>query len=142
VRAFQALVGPNASGKTTFLDVVELLGDLVRLRGDVREAVKSRSTDFSKLVWLGKGNSFKLAVEAPIAESILTKVGEKWRQLTIARYEVEFAFDEVNNDINLDHKYYGCLLQRKLEVILYEIYFQKHSIFPHSCFLQKRAHGR
>ena len=29
----QALVGPNASGKTTFLDAIGLLSDLVRQRG-------------------------------------------------------------------------------------------------------------
>ena len=36
---FGALVGPNASGKTTFLDVFNLLRDLMHLRGDVQEAV-------------------------------------------------------------------------------------------------------
>lgn len=30
LRPFQVLVGPNASGKSTFLDVVALLGDFVR----------------------------------------------------------------------------------------------------------------
>ena len=38
---FQALVGPNASGKTTFLDVIELLGDLMRRRGDVGETISA-----------------------------------------------------------------------------------------------------
>lgn len=47
---FQALVGPNASGKTTFLDVFGLLSDLMRHRGDVQEAVGQRSADFSKLL--------------------------------------------------------------------------------------------
>ena len=40
---FQALVGPNASGKTTFLDVVILLSDLMRWRGDVPAAIGMRS---------------------------------------------------------------------------------------------------
>lgn len=30
VRPFQILVGPNAAGKSTFLDVVKLIGDFVR----------------------------------------------------------------------------------------------------------------
>ena len=50
---FQALVGPNASGKTTFLDLLVLLSDLMRFRGDVPEAVGNRSADFSKLLWKG-----------------------------------------------------------------------------------------
>ena len=55
---FQALVGPNASGKTTFLDVLVLLSDVMRFRGDVQEAVGNRSADFSKLLWKGTGSSF------------------------------------------------------------------------------------
>ena len=51
----QALVGPNASGKTTFFDVIGLLSDLIRRRGDVREAVLSRSASFEKLIWQGAG---------------------------------------------------------------------------------------
>ena len=66
----QALVGPNASGKTTFLDVIGLLSDLVRNRGDVRETILSRSASFDKLIWQGPGEdygqrtSFQIAVEA------------------------------------------------------------------------------
>jgi predicted ATPase len=39
---FRALVGPNGSGKTTFLDVLGLLGDLTRNRGDVLETLQER----------------------------------------------------------------------------------------------------
>src|SRR6266567_9084529 len=54
---FRALVGPNASGKTTFLDVFGLLGDLIKNRGDVLRAIQERSTDFEKLLWMGQGRS-------------------------------------------------------------------------------------
>ena len=37
---FQVLVGPNASGKTTFLDVIGFLGDLVH-----RDALESSPDD-------------------------------------------------------------------------------------------------
>ncbi|GIX48304.1 MAG: hypothetical protein KatS3mg131_2515 [Candidatus Tectimicrobiota bacterium] len=45
---FQLLVGPNASGKSTFLDVVAFVGDLLRtdldaaVRGDPRTDVPHR----------------------------------------------------------------------------------------------------
>ncbi len=67
---FRALVGPNANGKTTFLDVIGFLGDLVRNRGDVLETVRNRSANFEKLVWMGVGRSFQLAVEADIPDSV------------------------------------------------------------------------
>lgn len=74
----QALVGPNASGKTTFLDAIGLLSDLVKQRGDVRDAVFSRSIRFDKLIWQGPGTSqsFQLAVEAPIPPQVRARMAE------------------------------------------------------------------
>ena len=74
----QALVGPNASGKTTFLDVIGLLSDLVRRRGDVRDAILSRSANFREAGRGGDagsgGSSFELAVEAPIPELVRARM--------------------------------------------------------------------
>lgn len=46
---FHVLVGPNASGKSTLLDVVAFLGDVVS-EGLV-EAVEKRTRNFQDLVW-------------------------------------------------------------------------------------------
>src|ERR1017187_10194786 len=46
---FHVLVGPNASGKTTFLDVVAFLGQLVS--DGLEAAVGARSQNFEDLVW-------------------------------------------------------------------------------------------
>ena len=67
---FQALVGPNASGKTTFLDLLVLLSDMMRFRGDVPEVVRKRSADFTKLLWKGEGSAFQIAVEARIPDEV------------------------------------------------------------------------
>ena len=61
---FQVLVGPNASGKTTFLDVVAFLGRLVS--DGPEAAIEERSYNFQDLVWGRNGNGFELAVEAAI----------------------------------------------------------------------------
>jgi len=63
---FHVLVGPNASGKTTFLDVIAFLGRLVSDGPDA--AIEERSQNFYDLVWGREGTRFELAVEARIPE--------------------------------------------------------------------------
>ena len=102
----QALVGPNASGKTTFLDVIGLLSDLTRWRGDVREAVLLRSASFEKLIWQGTdaSQSFQLAVEAPIPREVRERMAEEKRQFDLVRYEVEVGMDRASNELGLNHE--------------------------------------
>jgi predicted ATPase len=102
LREFNVLVGPNASGKTTFLDVINFLGDLVKNRGDVVKAVQDRSSNFEKLLWLGQGNAFDLAVEAEIPTTVRQKMSEEKRKFTHARYEIEVGIQE--NEIGLNHE--------------------------------------
>ncbi len=104
VCGFQALVGPNASGKTTFLDVVDLLGDITRNRGDVSGVITKRSSSFEKLLWLEKGASFQFAVEAKIPEGIISKLAIEKRQFTHVRYEIEIGIDRDINEIGVNHE--------------------------------------
>ncbi len=73
IQPFQVLLGPNASGKTTFLDVVGFLGDLLRVGptravlGDVRTGVQQRATHVQQMTWKGEGTSFELAIEMAIS---------------------------------------------------------------------------
>ena len=102
---FRALVGPNASGKTTFLDVIGLLGDMAKNRGDILQpVVQSRSTDFEKLVWMGKGQSFQLAVEAEIPAAVKNEMAEDRQRFNRVRYEVEIVLDLKRNEIGLNHE--------------------------------------
>ena len=63
---FRVLIGPNASGKTTFLDVVTFLGRLVSDGLDA--ALQDRTNVLDDLLWQQQGHSFELAVEATIPE--------------------------------------------------------------------------
>lgn len=101
---FRALVGPNASGKTTFLDVIGFLGDLVRNRGGVLETVQERSSSFEKLLWMGQGHSFQLAVEAEVPESVRKVMAEDKRRFKHVRYEVEVGLDPAINEVGLDYE--------------------------------------
>ncbi len=48
---FNVLVGPNASGKSTLLDVLSFVRDALRLDSDVGRAVRRRARSLRELVW-------------------------------------------------------------------------------------------
>lgn len=89
---FQVLVGPNASGKSTFLDVPALLGDVL-LRG-VTEPVRDRSADPRSLFWMHQGHSFELSVELAIPADLQAYLGKA--DLKHARFEMEIGFNEAD----------------------------------------------
>ena len=74
ISPFQILVGANASGKSTFLDTVRFLGQLVSEGLDA--AIQSRTENLQDLVWQRQGNRFELAIEMLRTENKV-KNGEK-----------------------------------------------------------------
>jgi len=85
LKDFQVLVGPNASGKTTFLDVIGFLSDLVN--DGLLAAVEKRGPTFYDLPFNHEGDRFELAVEMAIPPSVLEKYDDGRRFDTI-RYEI------------------------------------------------------
>lgn len=81
---FHVLVGPNASGKSTFLDVVAFLGRLVS--DGVEAAVSERTENFQDLVWGRKGGRFQLAIEAELPQSVRIQYSDQGYKAI--RYEV------------------------------------------------------
>jgi predicted ATPase len=81
--SFHILVGPNASGKSNFLDVVALLGDMSRV--GVEEAIRRRARSVTDLVWHGEGDSFELAIELSLPRPV--------DGFSAARYEVRIGTD-------------------------------------------------
>jgi len=93
LRSLQALVGPNASGKTTFLDVVSLLGDLVSEGLDA--AIGERTQNPADLVWGRDGGGFELAVEARIPDALRPCM--TGQDFDTVRYEVSIGTDDGPN---------------------------------------------
>jgi predicted ATPase len=89
---FHVLVGPNASGKTTFLDVIAFLGRLVA--DGVDAAIEERTQNFYDLVWRGEGTRFELAIEAQVPEELRPQVGGR----EIIRYELALALNPKTHD--------------------------------------------
>ncbi len=94
---FHVLVGPNASGKTTFLDVIAFLGRLVSDGPDA--AIEERTQNFYDLVWRHEGTQFKLAIEAQIPDELQSRlVGERF---DVVRYEIVVGLDSMTEQRGL-----------------------------------------
>ena len=96
---FHVLVGPNASGKSTLLDIVAFLGDMVS--GGLEAAVEKRTRNFQDLVWRrpAKQLGFELAVEFDIPGDVKAQL-PKEKGFELFRYEV--AIREDGDGIRID----------------------------------------
>ncbi len=100
---FQVLVGPNASGKTTFLDVVGFLGDLVT--GDLDSAIGERTQNFLDLVWKRTGDRFELAIELEIPEKWRKEIEKPSKPLySVVRYEVGIGIDSTSGEVSIKNE--------------------------------------
>ena len=95
---FQVLVGPNASGKTTFFDVVGFISDL--LTKGLDEAITTRTRNIQDLFYLGHGDRFELAVELEVpmerSERLLKdNGGAKYK---VARYELSVGIESKSQE--------------------------------------------
>ena len=97
LRPFQVLVGPNASGKSTFLDVVAFIADLIN-KPTLADAVYARGAkDIRDLTWNHASEWLELAVEVDIPPSILSRPQlSQYRRL---RYEVRIGAQEESSEL-------------------------------------------
>jgi predicted ATPase len=90
---FQVLIGPNASGKSTFLDVIAFLSDILT-RPSLTDAIRLRAPDVRDLTWMRASEWLELAIETDIPERF--HAGK--RQL---RYEIRLGVDDKTNELAL-----------------------------------------
>jgi predicted ATPase len=114
---FHVLVGPNASGKTTFLDTIAFLGRLVSDGLDY--AIQERTQNFSDLVWERTGKSFELAVEARIPQDVRSKLNG----FDTIRYEVAIGNSATTGEISI-------LAEKVLLKISDEVDTKPRTLFP------------
>ena len=91
---FHVLIGPNASGKSTLMDAIKFVSDVVR--DGVDAAVEQRTANFADLVW-GRPDQpekqrFEIALEFVLPEDVqaLTPLGTHFNRF---RYQVAIGAD-------------------------------------------------
>lgn len=94
---FHVLVGPHASGKSTFLDVIAFLGKLVS--DGLETAVFERTWNIKDLIWGRQGNGFELAIEAAIPGECHSLLGDK--EFDTIRYEIEIEIDVDSEELTI-----------------------------------------
>ncbi|GIX46023.1 MAG: hypothetical protein KatS3mg131_0234 [Candidatus Tectimicrobiota bacterium] len=88
LRPFHILVGANASGKSTFLDVLVLLQDL--LRDGLQAAVAKRARSVRELLWKMASDSFEVAVVFHLPDPVRKRLKEPYSHV---RYEIRVGTD-------------------------------------------------
>lgn len=120
--SFHVLVGPNASGKSTFLDVVAFLQEVVSDGLDA--ALSNRTSNPQELLFRRQGKSFELAIEARIPERIRGLTART--ELDTARYEIAIGFDKTK--LQLEFKSETFLLKKATVFAP-----RRLQLFPMSC---------
>jgi predicted ATPase len=96
---FHVLVGPNASGKTTFLDVAGFISDYVS--DGLSVALEKRTPNFVDLLFGRNGSKFEFAVEVAIPESLQSKAAE-FAQGATCRYELVVAVNGETKEVGIE----------------------------------------
>ena len=84
---FSILIGPNASGKSTFLDSLAFIRDA--LETDVERAIRKRANTLRELVWLNQADKgFEIAVEVQLPTDLKPNGYDR------VRYEIGIGLDD------------------------------------------------
>ena len=103
---FHVLVGPNASGKSTFLDVVGLVRDILTIgleeailarEGTIESVGRARSVD--ELIFNQIADRFELAIELEIPDKLRQSTENDHYQ--IARYEIAIGKSPENDELTI-----------------------------------------
>ena len=86
---FHVLVGANASGKTTFLDTISFVGDLLSEGLDFALGERQEGNVAEQLTWRGAGSKFEVALDLEIPAQLRDR--ENGSSRTGCRYEVSIG---------------------------------------------------
>lgn len=99
---FHVLIGPNASGKSTLMDAIKFVSDVVR--DGVDAAVQTRTANFADLIWGRPDNPaeqrFEIALEFDLPGDVLALLPAE-RGYQVFRYEIAVGMDTATDRVSL-----------------------------------------
>jgi len=100
ISRFQVLIGSNASGKTTFFDVVNFISDIVS--DGIDKAIANRTSNFNELTFANRGGMIELAIEVELPKEILQQLFDS--DFNTIRYEIRFCLNKETNEHEIDEE--------------------------------------
>ncbi len=99
---FHVLIGPNASGKSTLMDAIKFVSDVVR--DGVESACERRAANFADLVWERphepERQRFEIVLDFALPDSV-RKLLPPERNFSVFQYELAAGFDTETQRISL-----------------------------------------
>jgi predicted ATPase len=132
---FNVLVGPNASGKTTFLSVLTFVNDILTNSID---AAFAHVSDFTDMTWNHNSDSIAIAIEARIPQHLL----DSEEKFDTVRYEMELRVNDENGAIEFFTEAAMFLSRQHIPIIeaLPELFPAFH-VFKEEFFIPKTKKG-
>ncbi len=140
---FHILVGPNASGKSTFLDVLGLVRDLlawglddaILAREDLRGSI-GRARRVEELIFNQIADRFELAIELEIPNELQNPKADTYYQ--VARYEIAIGKDSEHGELTIVNETLWLCPEPSPRTIPHSSLFPNEPVPPTSV-LTKRA---
>jgi predicted ATPase len=123
---FQVLIGANASGKTTFLDAINFISDVVRMGID--DAVTQRTLNFQELTFFGEGGNIELALEISLPDNIRCKLPDK--EYKFIRYEMEIGLTRDTKEHAIIEESAFLLKENAIKA---DLCSHQNTVFPFYC---------
>ena len=143
---FHVLVGPNASGKSTFLDVLGLIRDLltrglddaVLAREDLVESI-GRARRVDELIFNQIADRFELAIELGIPDELRKPKAGSYYQ--IARYELAIGKDSESGELTIVNETLWLCPERVSRATPHAPLFPNESVPPASVLTECAGKG-
>jgi len=100
LKPFNILIGPNATGKSTFLDAISLVRDI--LNDGLEPAIEKRSPSFYYLLWDKTDPKIEINLELELPEKVKNIYSKKSLPFYIrSRYDLKIGFNQKNGELQV-----------------------------------------